>query len=287
MTKRPGAGFTLIELLVVVAVIALLIGVLLPALNGARESAYTTLCKSRMRQLAIAVMAYAQDYDDQVWPQFEWVPIGYQIANADGQVEEKEGTGVLFDYLDNVHEIVACPKAKRNSKSGSEQINPWNTYTGVNFDYTMIGRFQGIRTSAPTRVSYYTKTEQFQPWQKPPVSIPHDETRFQYLPGIPIFVEESLYFFNDGVTDGLWGNADQISDRHNDDGHVVFLDGHVELFGTPQGPDREEYEAKDFDCNDLYVKRQGRKWIRLEPTDTNNSTNWDERPFGWANFPKP
>ena len=35
-----------------------------------------------MRQLSLAVMAYAQDYDDQVWPQFEWVPIGYSIAAA-------------------------------------------------------------------------------------------------------------------------------------------------------------------------------------------------------------
>ena len=57
-------GFTLIELLVVVAVIALLIGLLVPALGRARGIAQTSVCLSNQRQMAIANSAYASDEDN-------------------------------------------------------------------------------------------------------------------------------------------------------------------------------------------------------------------------------
>lgn len=60
----PRNGFTLIELLVVVAIIALLIGILLPALSGARETAKSLLCSSRMRQVAIGWQIYADTNRD-------------------------------------------------------------------------------------------------------------------------------------------------------------------------------------------------------------------------------
>ncbi len=60
--RRSAQGFTLIELLVVVAIIALLISILLPSLSKARAQARTTLCGTRIGQLAKAILTYSEDF---------------------------------------------------------------------------------------------------------------------------------------------------------------------------------------------------------------------------------
>ncbi len=64
MKRKRKSGFTLVELLVVIAVIALLLAILIPAMQKAKETARRVICANQVRQIGAAIAVYANSYDD-------------------------------------------------------------------------------------------------------------------------------------------------------------------------------------------------------------------------------
>jgi len=84
-------GFTLVELLVVIGIIALLISILLPALNKARASARAIACQSNMRQVGQAFQMYAGEYKGIIAPaQMRWD--GWYVITWDDLLAKYLGT---------------------------------------------------------------------------------------------------------------------------------------------------------------------------------------------------
>ena len=117
MHKR--VGFTLIELLVVIAVVAILMALLLPALNRAKEQGKRAVCLNNAKTLALGWILYCDDYDGDMpraVAQYDssWVnkPPGNRPVDAPRQTQvEALEAGVLFEYIKKV-QVYRCPVAK-------------------------------------------------------------------------------------------------------------------------------------------------------------------------------
>ena len=221
-------GFTLVELLVVIAVVALLLSMLMPTLNAARQRAYMVVCSSDERQLMMAWFLYADnndgliaesytaDYSDYPWVKAPLDAAGNLVLGVrQATVEEKiRGIkeGMLYPYLEDI-KVYRCPADKRLKR-------PDNAYRSYSISHPMNGYTTYMKENGmPIMDQEYSVTNVTQ------IRIPAEKY---------VFVEEndprgwnmgSWVLFYNSVSRYHWW--DPIAVWHYDSSVLGYADGHV------------------------------------------------------------
>ena len=125
------AGFTLIELLVVISIIALLIGILLPALGAARQTAQSVKCLANQRQFGVGFYGYASDHKDKL----PWGFYSIQVPPSSGNFVQSDwmltisgyfegSTGTYQDPDDRESPITRCPGSAVDAGTKTYSAHP-------------------------------------------------------------------------------------------------------------------------------------------------------------------
>lgn len=258
--KNLKKGFTLIELLVVIAIIAMLLSILMPSLAIVKKQAQSVVCKSNLRQLAVAFEAYKTDHnramstgDDSSVMGLYNRPWFLTIAPYMGAADFKDDPSKL---LDGMMKVIKCPSAKKldeiangwgsNTEAwayfipgleaeGSYGLNTW--LAGINFKMQVDSSLGGGWIS-DNQVKLCSIRKDFARPNSPLIA---DSSWFEAIPmdasqasSFPSWYAPSMYpdayphYRGDDLSTDDRGLTRFCIDRHRMGINIAFFDGHVD-----------------------------------------------------------